>query len=78
MVEQTRLLRELVGELKVSFKMATEYSKRVEERLKRMHAAELEQVKEAYALHEQQLAEIVETAVARALAKSRRAIGESK
>jgi hypothetical protein len=48
-----------------------DYSVEQMEKLRAMYAAELEKLKEAYAHQEERLAEIVEAAVARALAKPR-------
>jgi hypothetical protein len=67
MVEQTRLLRELVGQLKISISSANKF----EADLMTAHAAELERLKETYAFQEERLAELVEAAVARALARPR-------
>ena len=68
MVEQTQLLRDLIGTLKISLRSAHEvvasafehqaFLRREIDRLKAMHAAE----------EERRLAEIIEAAVARAIA----------
>jgi hypothetical protein len=76
MVEQTRLLRELVGQLKVAFSGANKDGARLRrelDELRAAHAAELDRLKAAaYAIEEKQLAEIVEAAVMRALGKAPR------
>jgi hypothetical protein len=86
MVEQTRLLRELVDQLKVAFSSANYDAKgllrRLDDReaahtaeleaLKMEHAAELAELRvTAAALGADRLAEIIEARVVRALAKSR-------
>jgi hypothetical protein len=54
-----------------SMRAVTAYGVEQMDKLKAMHAAELGRLKEAYALQEERLAEIVEAAVARALARPR-------
>jgi hypothetical protein len=72
MVEQTRLLRELVGQLKISYNSAHEDGVRLRSELaeiKATYAAELSALRVLAALEPDRLAEIVEAGVARALAK---------
>jgi hypothetical protein len=79
-VERASSDRELIANLKrdrdewadrapEDIRAVTAYAVEQMDKLKAMHAAELERMKEAYALQEERLAEIVEAAVARALAK---------
>jgi hypothetical protein len=88
MIERAVSDRQLIADLRrerdeaadraaADIRAVTAYGVEQMDRLRAMHAAELERMK-AYALHEDRLADIIESAVARAFAKSRRLKGEQR
>jgi hypothetical protein len=80
MVEQTRLLRELADQLKLAFGSAREDSDRLRreiDELKTAHVAELADLRRtAAAFGQDRIADTIEAAVERALARPRGVTGE--